>query len=144
MSIAILTQGKTAIRDSLKTLVTHLVVSDDSQAFAVGDTGINPAAGSTSTHVEASSEADVDASTFDASITITGSSEHTGKVINAIGLAKGTAIRQATGAGGTHTGGGTVGTDTISRSLRSAGLGIGVQSGDTFTLTVRVAVADNS
>ena len=141
---AILNQGKTSIRDSLKTLVTHIVVSDDGQAFAAGDTGINPAAGSTSTHVEAATDADVDASTFDSTITITGASEFTGKSIMAIGLAKGTAIRQATGSGGTHTGGGTVGTDTLSRSVRSAGLGIGIQSGDTATLSIRVQVQDNS
>lgn len=142
MANALLNQGKTSIRDSLKTLITHITVSDDNQAFALTDTGINPAAGSTSTHVEASSEADVDGNTFDSTITITGASEFTDKSIFAIGVAKGTAIRQATGAGGTHTGGGTVGTDTISRSVRT--LGIGVQSGDTFTVGVRVQVQDNS
>ena len=144
MPAAILTQGKTSIRDSLKTLITHIVVSDDSAAFAVGDTGINPTAGSTSTHVEAATDTDVDASTFDSTITITGASEFTNKSIMSIGVAKGTAIRSATGSGGTHTGGGTVGTDTISRSVRSAGLGIGVQSGDTHQIGVRTAVADNS
>lgn len=150
MAAAILSQGKTAIRDRLKPntglpttgLVTHVVVSDDSQAFAAGDTGINPAAGSTSTHVEAATNTDVDASTFDATITITGASEFTDKSIFAIGVAKGTAIRQATGAGGTHTGGGTVGTDCLTRSVRT--LGIGVQSGDTYTIGVRMAVQDNS
>lgn len=58
------------------------------------------------------------------------------------GIAKGAAIRSATGAGGTHTGGGTVGTDTISRTVRT--LGIGVESGDTYTLAVRGQVQDNS
>ena len=144
MAAALLDQGKTSIRDSLKTLVTHVVVSDDSTAFAGTQTGINPSAGSTSTHVEASTEADVDSSTFDATITITGATEFTNKSIMSIGVAKGTAIRSATGAGGSHTGGGTVGTDTISRTVRSAGLGIGVQSGDTFTVGVRCAVQDNS
>ena len=57
-------------------------------------------------------------------------------------VAKGSAIRQATGAGGTHTGGGTVGTDCLTRSVRT--LGIGVQSGDTFTIGVRVQVQDAS
>lgn len=142
MAAAIPTQGKTHIRDALKTLVTHVVVSDDSQAFNLADTGINPAAGSTSTHVEAATDADVDASTFDSTITITGSTEFTNLSIRSIGVSKGTAIRQATGAGGTHTGGGTVGTDLITRSVRT--LGIGVQAGDTFTIGVRTQVQDNS
>lgn len=142
MAAALLNQGKTSIRDSLKTLVTHVCVSDDNTAFSATHTGINPAAGSTSTHVEASTDSDVDGNTFDSTITITGASEFTDKSIFAIGIAKGTAIRQATGAGGTHTGGGTVGTDCISRSVRT--LGIGVQSGDTFTIGVRVQVQDNS
>lgn len=141
---AILTQGATSIRDALKTLITHIAVSDDTQAFSAADTGINPAAGATSTHVEAATDADVDGSTFDSTIVITGATEFTGKVINCIGAAKGTAIRAATGAGGTHTGGGTVGTDLLTRSVRQAGLGIGVQSGDTQTVGVRTQVQDNS
>lgn len=144
MPNAIPTQGKTHIRDSLKTLVTHVVVSDDTQAFNLTDTGINPAAAATSTHVETATDADVDASTFDSTITIVGASEHTNKVINSIGVSKGAAIRQATGSGGTHTGGGTVGTDLITRSVRASGLGIGVVSGDTFVVGVRIAVQDNS
>lgn len=144
MPAALLDQGKTDVRNAIKTLVTHVVVSDDATAFSGAHTGINPAAGSTSTHVEAATDTDVDSTTFDSTITITGASEFTGKSIMAIGVAKGLAIRSATGAGGTHTGGGTVGTDTISRSVRGAGLGIGVQSGDTFTVGVRTAVQDNS
>lgn len=139
---AILTQGLTARRDAFKTLVTHVVVADDSTAFSLAHTGINPSAGSTSTHVESATKADVDATTEDYTIVITGATEFTGKNILAIGVAKGLAIRSATGAGGTHTGGGTVGTDTISRSVRT--LGIGVQSGDTFTIGVRAQEQDNS
>lgn len=142
MAAAILNQGKTSIRDSLKTLITHVCVSTDSQAFSAADTGINPTAGSTSTHVETATDADVDGNTFDSTITITGASEFTDQSIFAIGVAKGSAIRQATGSGGTHTGGGTVGTDCLTRSVRT--LGIGVQSGDTFTIGVRVQVQDNS
>lgn len=142
MALALLTQGKTSIRDSLKTLVTHVVVSDDTAVFAVGNTGINPTAGTTSTHVEGSTDTDVDASTADFTITINGATEFTNLSIRSIGIAKGLAVRSATGAGGTHTGGGTVGTDTISRSVRT--LGIGVESTDTYTLSVRAAVEDNS
>ena len=136
------TRGKTSIRDAVKTLVSHVVVSDDSAAFAVGQTGINPTAAATSTHVEASTDSDVDDSTADFTVTINGATEMTNKSIFSIGIAKGTAIRQATGAGGTHTGGGTVGTDAISRSVRA--LGIGVESTDTYALAVRGAIEDNT
>lgn len=142
MSASILDQGKTAIRNALKTLITHLCVSDDNTAFSSAHTGINPAAAATSTHVGAATDTDVDASTFDSVITISGATQFTGKIIYAIGVAIGTAIRSATGAGGTHTGGGTVGTDLLSRAVRS--LGIGVQSTDTFNLGVRTQVQDNS
>lgn len=142
MAAAILNQGRTAIRDSLKTLITHVVVSDDNAAFGAAQTGINPTAAATSTHVEAATDTDVDAFTFDSTITITGVSEFTDKSIFAIGVARGLAIRAATGSGGAHTGGGTVGTDALSRSVRT--LGIGVQGGDTFTIGVRVQVQDNS
>lgn len=141
---AYLNQGLTDLRNAVKTLVTHLAVSDDTTAFSAAHTGINPGAAATSTHVEAVTEADVDSATVDFTITITGASEFTGKVINCLGVAKGLAIRSATGSGGTHTGSGTVGTDCISRSLRSSGLGIGVQSGDTITVGVRVAAQDNA
>lgn len=142
MAAAILNQGKTSIRDALKTLITHVCVSDDTTAFSLTHTGINPAAAATSTHVEAATDADVDGNTFDSTITITGTTEFTDKSIFAIGVSKGLGVRQATGAGGTHTGGSIVGTDTLTRSVRT--LGIGVQSGDTFTLGVRVQVQDNS
>lgn len=142
MSAAILDQGKTAIRDALKTLITHVVLSDDTTAFSSSQTGINPGAAATSTHVEAATDSDVDGSTFDSTITVNGASEMTGKFIQSIGVAKGTAIRAATGSGGTHTGGGTVGTDCLTRSVRS--LGIGVESTDTYTIGVRTAVEDNS
>lgn len=139
---ALLNQGKTAIRDSLKTLVSHVTVSDDNTAFAATQTGINPNATGTSTHVEAATDTDVDDNTFDSTIVITGASEFTDKQIWAIGVAKGLAVRSATGSGGTHTGGGTVGTDTLSRKVRT--LSIGVQNGDTMTIGVRTQVQDNS
>lgn len=142
MAAAILDQGKTAIRDALKSLITHVALTDDQSAFAANQTGINPAAGATSTHVEAATDTDVDGATFDSTITVTGATEMTNKFINAIGVAKGTAIRSAAGSGGTHTGGGTVGADTLTRSVRT--LGIGVESTDTYTIGVRVQVQDNS
>ena len=142
MADALLNQGKTSVRDALKTLITNVVGADDNTAFLGSQTGINPAGGSTSTIVKSTTNTDVNGNTFDSTITIDGSSEFTDKNLLAIGVSKGTAIRQASGAGGTHTGGGTVGTDTISRSVRA--LGIGVQSGDIFTIGVRLEVEDNS
>ena len=152
MPAAIVDIGKTSIRDRLKPntglpttgLVTHVAVSDDTTAFSAAHTTINPAVGTTSTHAEPATSTDVDATTFDATITITGTTEFTGKVINTISLTKGVAARSASS--GTHTGAPlTAGTtDLLTRSVRGSGLGIGVQAGDTFTVGVRVAVQDNS
>jgi hypothetical protein len=142
MPPSLLVQGKTSIREALKELITHVVVSDDDAEFDSADTGINPTAAATSTHVEGATDTNVDGNTWDSTITIDGATEFTDKIIYAIGVAKGLAIRQATGAGGVHTGGGTVGTDAISRSVRT--LGIGVEITDTYTLAVRGIVEDNS
>ena len=49
---AILDQGETAIRDAVKSLVTHVVISDDTTTFASTHTGINPGAAATSTWVK--------------------------------------------------------------------------------------------
>lgn len=131
MPLAILQQGKTALRDTFATLVTHIAVTDDTAAFAIGQTVANPTGGATTVLTKASSQTVVDANTIDETITITGATEFTGKVINTICTAKGTGT---TGAG----------VDTLSRSVRGAGLGIGVQSGDVFTVGVRATIADNS
>jgi hypothetical protein len=124
VTAAIVDQGKTSIRNSLKTLVTHVAVSTDSTAFGATQTAINPSGAGTNL-IKASTDTDVSGTTFDSTITIDGTTEFTGLVINTIGLMKG-ATR----------------TDVISRSVRS--VGIGVQAGDSFTIGVRVAVADNS
>lgn len=142
MALAFLNQGKTSVRDSLKVLVSHVTGSDDNTAFLANHTGINPAGAATSTIVKTSTNVNVDANTFDATITIDGTTEFTNKNLLAIGVAKGLGVRQVAGSGGTHTGGGTVGTDTISRSVRT--FGIGVQSGDIFTVGNRLEVQDNS
>ncbi len=148
MALSIPNQGLTFLRDTIKAAVTHVCISDDTTAFGATNTGINPGAGTTSTHAKAATKTDIDFQTEDYSFTIDGTTFFTGKVINCIGIAKGTAIRQATGTGGTHTidpsGSTTVGTDLITRTLRGAGLGIGVQSGDLFTLAVRTIQQDNS
>lgn len=145
MAASILNQGQTSIRDAVKSLVTHVCISTDTTVFTASDTGVNPGAGSTSTWVKATaSETNVDFQTVDYAISIDGTTEFTGLVINSLGVAKGVGVRQATGAGGTHGGGSVVGTDCITRTLRSAGLGIGVQAGDSFTIGCRVKHEDNS
>lgn len=148
MSASIPNQGETIIRDAVKGVITTVAISDDTTAFGTGNTGINPGAGTTSTHAKAATKTDVDFQTEDYSFSIDGTSFFTGKVINSISVSKGTAVRQATGTGGTHTidpsGATTVGTDIATRTLRSAGLGIGVQSGDLFTIAVRLQHQDNS
>lgn len=148
MSAAILNQGQTFIRDTVKAAVTHVVITDDGAAFAATQTGINPTAGTTSTHASAATKADVSTDGEDYTFTLDGTSFFTNKVINALGVAKGTAVRQATGTGGTHTvqpsGSTTVGTDTITRATRPSGFGIGVIAGDLFTVGARFTHQDNS
>lgn len=124
MAAALLTQGRTAIRNSLKTLITHVAVSTDSTAFAVGQTAINPSGAGTNL-IKASTETDVDADTFDATMTIDGSTEFTGQTIRTISVMSG-ATR----------------TDALSRTVRATG--IGVEAGDLFTIGVRVRVSDQS
>lgn len=143
MAAALLTQGKTAYRDSLKSLVTHVGVSDDSTAFAAGQTVINPGGGTASTHGETSTDTDVGTDAFDAVMTISGTTEFTNKSIMTIAIGKGAAMRGASS--GTHTGTPlTVGTDCLSRSVRPTGLGIGVIAGDELTVGVRSTIEDNS
>jgi hypothetical protein len=124
---ALLNQGKTAIRDSLKTLVTHVGVSTDSTAFSAAQTTLNPGGGTnliktaTETNVTVTSTDDA----FDAVMTINGSSEFTGLTIRTIGLLNGSSASNA-----------------LLRRVRTAG--IGVEAGDVFTIGVRIQVQDNS
>ena len=126
MAAAILDQGKTSIRDALKALVTHVGVSTDNTAFAAAQTALNPSGAGTNL-IKAATKEDTGANDdqFDATISIDGTTEFTGLTINTIGILDG-----ATAA------------DAISRSVRSAG--IGVQAGDAFTIGVRLLVQDNS
>lgn len=126
MSAAILNQGKTAIRDSLKTLVTYVGLSTDSTAFSATQTALNPSGSGTNlikaaTNTNSGSNNDQ----FDATITVNGTTEFTGLVINTISIQNGSAAANA-----------------LSRSVRTAG--IGVQAGDSFTIGIRVLVQDNS
>ena len=126
MAAALLNQGKTAIRDSLKTLISNVGVSTDATAFAATQTTLNPS-GTGTNLIKAATKTDVDTFTFDATITIDGTTEFTGLSIMTIGALNGA-----------------LATNALSRSVRGAGLGIGVQAGDSFTIGVRAQVQDNS
>lgn len=126
MSAAIYTVGKTTIRDLLKTGFSPSIgVSDDSAAFAVGQTSVNPTGGVTTALVKTATIANVDSATYDATISINGSSEMTGKNIYSISACTSNVASAAQ-----------------SRTVRTNP--IGVQSGDLFTIGLRIAVADNS
>ncbi len=123
---AILAKGRTAMRDALKTLISHVGVSTDTTAFADGQTTIDPS-GTATTVIKTSTEVNVDGSTFDATMTVDGTADTTlqGKFINTVGVLNGPAN-----------------TDVLTRTVRS--VGIGVQVGDVFQVGVRAAVQDNS
>lgn len=123
---ALLTQGRTAIRDSLKTLISHVGIATDQTAFSAAQTALDPANGGSGNYlIKASTEANVDGDTFDATMTVNGDTEFTGKTIWTIGVLNGSTR-----------------TDALSRTVRSQG--IGVQAGDSYTVGVRVKVEDNS
>lgn len=126
MAAAILNQGKSAIRDSLKTLITHVGVSTDATAFAATQTALNPSGAGTNL-IKTSTETNtgVNGDQFDATITIDGTTEFTNQTINTIAVLNGAAASNA-----------------LTRSVRTAG--IGVQAGDSFTIGVRFRVEDNS
>lgn len=127
MAAAILDQGKTNIRDAIRGLagnaVSHVGVSTATDAFAANQTAIDPTAGTNL--IKAATFTVVAFDTLDCTISISGTTEFTNSTIRTISILKG-ATR----------------TDVISRSVRTAG--IGVQAGDTFTIGVRYQVADNS
>lgn len=121
---ALLDRGRTAIRDSLKTLISHVGVSTDNTAFAAGQTVLDPS-GTGTNAIKASTETDVDAFTFDATMTLTDADFAGTTTLWTISAMNG-ATR----------------TDPLSRTVRTAG--IGVQAGDSYTIGVRVQVQDNS
>lgn len=121
MAASLLQQGSQAIRDALKSLVSHVGISTDSTAFADTQTTLSPGGGTNI--IKASTEADVDYRTFDASATIT-STDGTGS-FRTVGVLNGAAA-----------------TNALSRSVRTNG--IGIDTGDTYVVTVRVRVTDAS
>lgn len=131
MAAAILNQGISMLRDAIRNtggnFIADVGVSDDTTAFNATQTTLNPGAGGTVTLIQTASFANVDFQTVDCTVTITGATQFTNKVINTIGLLWGATA-----------------TTCISRTLRGAGLGIGVQSGDLYTIGVRYKIQDDS
>lgn len=126
MANAIYTVGLTTIRDALKTAFSPSIgVSDDSAAFALGQTSVNPTGGATTALVKTASIANVSSSSYDATISINGTTEMTGKNIYSISACTSNSAAAAQ-----------------SRTVRTNP--IGVQAGDAFTIGVRVAVSDVS
>jgi len=142
MPAALLTQGITAIRDSLSTLITHVTFSDATLAFSAAHTGINATDTNKSVLVKAATDTVIDAATIDSLVTIDGTTEFTSKSIFSIGVSKGLAVLQTALGTGTGYGSPTVGTDTLSRTVRT--LAIGVQPGDSYSLGIRSTVTDQS
>lgn len=125
---AILTQGITDIREAVRTLVTHVGVATDATTFAAAQTAIDPAnAGSTNYLIKPATKTVIDFQTMDYTMTIDGNTEFTNKSIMTISILKG-ALR----------------TNAITRSVRGAGLGIGVQAGDLLTVGVRDRTQDDT
>ena len=133
MPAALLTQGKTAFQRALRgtstNFVTHLGFSTASDAFNKTQTVIDPTAGTnvfkTATFADVTVLDTNDA--FDATATIDGSVD-----TSLVGLSIRTISLQN----------GNVRTNALSRSVRTAG--IGVESSDVYTISVRAQIQDNS
>lgn len=123
---AIPQKGRTAIRDALAALVTHVGVTEDETAFSDSQAELDPAGDvAASRLIKAATVTNVDGDTIDATVGIDGDSEFTGKLVRALGAMSGPTR-----------------SDLVTRNVRSGA--IGVQAGDTFTLGVRLKVQDAS
>ena len=87
MPAAIYTVGKTAIRDLLKTGFSPSIgLSDDNAAFNAAQTSVNPTGGATVALVKTATIANVDDSTYDATISVINASSH--RLLETIDLQK--------------------------------------------------------
>lgn len=120
---AIHNQGLNKVLVHLRTLISHVGVSTDNTAFAVGQTDLSPGAGTDL--ILAASNANVDNDTDDYTINVT-SANFGGNTIFTIGAMDGGAS-----------------TNNISRSVRTNGIGV-EPSGDDFTVGVRISVSDQT
>ena len=123
---ALLNQGLTAIRDGIKAVVTHVGVSTSQEVFDATDTELDGGGiGETNLIKVTAAENNIDFQTAEFQISIDGDIEFTGDTIWTIGVLDGP-----------------LDADAISRTVRSAG--IGVQAGDNYTIGVRVKAEDNT
>lgn len=120
---AYLQQGLTAIRNSIKSLITHVGVTDDGAAFNAEHTTLNPTGAPTTNFIGAATKTDVDFQTADYSFVVT-SANFGGKFIRAIGVLSGSAATAA-----------------LSRAVRTLALGVEAAN-DTLTIAVRIKDQD--
>lgn len=125
MAAAILNSGLANIRIVLQNLTTFVGISNDTTAFNATQTLLNPTGGAYL--IRTGTVSSVDFQTYDSQMTITGNNDFTNTGIFTIGSLF------SSGSG-----------NCLSRSVRGAGLQIGVQSGDVFTIGVRWQVTDAS
>lgn len=121
---AIHSQGINKILVRLRGLLTHVGVSTDSTAYAIGQTRLDPTATGTNL-IAAATQTNVNNSTDDYTINVT-SANFGGNNIRTIGAMDGASA-----------------TNNISRSVRANGIGV-EPAGDNFTIGVRAVVTDQS
>jgi hypothetical protein len=121
---AIHSQGINKILVRLRGLLTHVGVSTDSTAYAIGQTRLDPSATGVNL-IASATQANVDNATDDYTITVT-SANYGGNTIRTIGAMDGAAA-----------------TNNISRSVRTNGIGV-ESAGDVFNIGVRAVVTDQS
>lgn len=121
---AIHSQGINKILVRLRGLLTHVGVSTDSTAYAIGQTRLDPTAVGVNL-IAAATQVNVDNATDDYTINVT-SANYGGNIIRTIGAMDGA-----------------VATNNISRSVRTNGIGVEA-AGDDFNIGVRVVVTDQS
>lgn len=116
-------KGRTAIRDFLEGLFTHVGLAEDTTAFNDSQTVLNPGGGTS--YIAAATASNVDADTNDYAITVT-SAQYGDVDVATVGLNNGSAVD-----------------DTISRQVRSRTIGIEAAN-DQLTIAVRVQTQDAS
>lgn len=121
---AIHQQGRTAAKEHLRTLITHVGVSDDQTAFGDGQTRLDPT-GTANNLILAATNTSVDGNVDDYTINVT-SANFGGNFIYTIGAQEGSDA-----------------TDNLSRSVRTNAIGVET-AGDDFTVGVRLTVSDQS
>lgn len=114
---------RAAYRDVLKAMITHVGASTDTTAWAASQTSMSPGGGTNI--IKPATKTDINTSTFEATMSIDGSSEFTGLDVATLAVLVGPAA-----------------TDALGRFISAAR--IRFQAGRTAEVGVRVEVQDNS